>query len=67
MKLKDWIEQRGLTQAEAAKLFEADQSSVSRWTSEDRKVPPRKVSHIAKVTGIPPHELRPDIFTETRQ
>jgi transcriptional regulator with XRE-family HTH domain len=66
MELKQWITERGLTQAEAAKLLKADQSSVSRWTSGERKVPPNKVTHVSKVTGIPPYQLRPDIF-ERRQ
>lgn len=67
MNLKDWMTERGLTQAEAAKLLKADQSSVSRWSSGKAKVPPEKVSFVSEVTGIPPHELRPDVFRETRQ
>lgn len=33
-------------------------ASVSVWT----RVPPRHVRTVAAMTGIPPHELRPDIF-----
>lgn len=66
MELKDWIAEKGLTQAEAAKLLKADQSSVSRWTSGARKVPPQRVPEVSEITGIPPHELRPDIFRERR-
>lgn len=33
-------------------------SAVTQWT----RVPPRHVRVVAAMTGIPPHELRPDIF-----
>lgn len=32
--------------------------AVSEW----RRVPAERVQIVAQITGIPPHELRPDIF-----
>lgn len=32
--------------------------ALSQW----RKVPAERVGEVSRATGIPPHELRPDIF-----
>lgn len=49
----------------AAKLGVAP-SVLHKW--ENKRVPADKCAHVEDVTGIPSHELRPDVFkSPTRQ
>lgn len=41
-----------------AKALGITSQAVSQWT----RIPPSRAAEIAKLTGIPCHELRPDIF-----
>lgn len=41
-----------------AEALGISQPAVSQWTV----VPINRVEQVSKVTGIPPHELRPDLF-----
>ena len=34
----------------------------SRWENGRRAIPANRVNDISELTGIPPHELRPDVF-----
>lgn len=37
-------------------------AEVSRWESGRRQVPAERVIEFEKITGIPRHKLRPDVF-----
>jgi DNA-binding transcriptional regulator YdaS (Cro superfamily) len=39
----------------------ASKSTISNWRREGR-VPAEQVGPVARLTGVQPHELRPDLF-----
>ncbi|GIU42776.1 hypothetical protein TUM4438_10120 [Shewanella sairae] len=53
-----------LTQIELAEMLDLNQSMVSFLENGHRKLDPRKVKAVSKITGIPKHELRPDLYEE---
>lgn len=48
----------------AGKLLGVSAVQVHRYETGEQDVPPTKVIHYEEVTGIPRHELRPDVFGE---
>jgi DNA-binding transcriptional regulator YdaS (Cro superfamily) len=60
MDLKTLLARSRLTQSALAERLEMSQSCVSRW--QKRGIPPRRVREVSRITGIPPAELRPDLF-----
>lgn len=44
--------------AKVAKHIGVTYQAVAQW----RRVPATRVLKVAEVTGIPPHELRPDLY-----
>lgn len=58
--LRAFREAKGLTLAQFGRLFAVDKSTVMRW--EDGKIPAERVLPVCKFTGIPPHNLRPDLY-----
>lgn len=58
--LKFRIRSSGKKLAEVAEAMGVDKSSVTRWTQN--RVPAERVLEMERITGIPRHELRPDIF-----
>lgn len=63
-KLREWRLAHSDVQTldKAAGLFGVSAVSVHRYETGERSIKPTLVQHISEVTGIPPHELRPDIF-----
>ena len=63
-KLREWRLAHSDIQTldKAATLFGVSAVSVHRYETGQRSIKPKLVLHISEVTGIPPHELRPDIF-----
>jgi DNA-binding transcriptional regulator YdaS (Cro superfamily) len=55
--LKRAIESLGTAEALARKLFIKPQA-ISQW----ERVPPLRVLDVERHTGIPRHELRPDLY-----
>ena len=49
-------------QAELAKKLGKKQGHVSIWLTRDKKVPAVMALKIEQVTGVPRHELRPDLY-----
>lgn len=47
-------------QKDFAKACGESPSTVSGWYIRTQKIPLGKVLKVSQVTGIPPHELRPD-------
>lgn len=59
--LRAWRTDRGLSLSEAAEVLETTKATVSRWESGDRKIDFSRVTDISAATGIPAHQLRPDL------
>jgi len=55
--LKRAVESAG-GQAEFARLLGITAQAVSQWD----KVPPLRVLEVERVSGVPRHELRPDLY-----
>jgi len=60
--LCEYRKQNGLTQAALAQRLGISQSAVAHLESGSRKPRPKLVLLIEEVTGIPRHEIRPDIY-----
>ena len=52
--------QSGLTRREIAEQIGVDKSTVTRWCQF--RVPAERVLEVERITGVPRHELRPDIY-----
>ena len=53
--------ERQLTQGQLANQLKVDRVTVARWENGTRNIDPEKLREIAKITGISPAELRPDL------
>jgi len=51
----------GLTLDATADLFGVDRTTILRWERGKPPIPERRLSEVSRITGIPPHELRPDL------
>lgn len=58
--LRRYREREGKTLDEIATAFGVHKTSVLRW--EEGRVPAERAATLSSLTGIPLHELRPDIF-----
>lgn len=58
--LKTLLISRGLKMSAVAEAIGVDKSQMTRWSQ--RRVPAERVRKICDVTGLAPHEIRPDIF-----
>ena len=54
------LEEKGLRLSDLARKLGVNKSSVTLWGL--RRIPAERVLEIEKFTGIPRHELRPDIY-----
>lgn len=50
-----------LTQEDLARMLGVTKATISRWESGARKVDAEKLPEVSERTGIPPHNLRPDL------
>lgn len=65
--LKRAVDVAGGQSALARKLGNGcKQQNVWSWLNESKKAPPAFVLAIEKVTGVPAHELRPDLYPESK-
>ena len=62
--LKSWREQEKLSAEDAAKEAGVSLPTWSRWETGSRRIPAERVPDVARVTGIAPSTLRPDVFGE---
>lgn len=63
--LKELFHSSGVTLANIAREIGVNKSALTRWAK--RKIPAERAVDIARVTGIPRHLLRPDLWSdETR-
>jgi DNA-binding transcriptional regulator YdaS (Cro superfamily) len=54
------LAKRSMNMADLARRIGINKSSVTLWGQ--RRVPAERVLEVEKATGIPRHELRPDIY-----
>lgn len=54
-------EQHSLTRADLARDLSVSKTTITRWEEGKRKIDDTKITHVAKITGIPAKELRPDL------
>lgn len=54
-------QQQSLTQARLGALLGVTDVTVSRWENGIRKIDQNKLSEVARLTGIPARDLRPDL------
>lgn len=52
-----------LTQEALAEQLGITKASICRFERGDRKPSVKRVDEITKITGIPRHELRPDVWS----
>jgi DNA-binding transcriptional regulator YdaS (Cro superfamily) len=55
-----WRQIKGVSQAELGKLLGVQDAAVTKW--EKGRVPAERVLSVSKVTGIPAHQIRPDLY-----
>jgi len=60
-KLRSWRKAKGISIDDAGKLVGISGVQWHRYEAGTRRVSPEKVADVSRVTGIPPHELRPDL------
>jgi transcriptional regulator with XRE-family HTH domain len=61
-KIRTWRKERKISIEAAGDLVGVSGVQWSRYETGKRRIPAENVHVISKVTGIPPHELRPDVF-----
>lgn len=50
------------SQSALARAIGVSQPSVWKWVRDGKPIPAERVPAVSNATGIPLHELRPDIF-----
>lgn len=59
--LADWLKENKETAAGLARRLKKSRSAVHRIVTGDRKPSAKMAQNIARVTGIPASQLRPDL------
>lgn len=62
-KLRDWRKAKGIKIEEAGALVGVSGVQWHRYENGSRRVSVDKLPAMSRVTGIPAHELRPDLAT----
>ncbi len=58
--LKALVKARGLKLIDLSRGLGVDKATVTRWAQ--KRIPAERVVEIERVTGIPRHDLRPDLY-----
>lgn len=58
--LKAVIRQRGLRLVALAAAANVHKATVTRWMQQ--RIPAERVLEVERITGVPRHELRPDLY-----
>jgi transcriptional regulator with XRE-family HTH domain len=53
---------QGVSQTWLASYLGVANSTIARWESGERKISPDKIQAVARLTGIQPRKLRPDLY-----
>ena len=67
MNISDWMQAKGLKDAEAAELFGCERSHFSKVRRGKARPGTDLCLRVNEVTGIPLHKLRPDIYPAPSQ
>ncbi|KNY13115.1 hypothetical protein AKG11_31080 [Shinella sp. SUS2] len=60
-KIRTWRKARKLSIEEAGDLVGVSGVQWSRYETGKRRIPAENLQVVSEITGIPPHELRPDL------
>lgn len=58
--LKTLVKARGLKLIDVSRGLGVDKATVTRWAQ--KRIPAERVVEVERLTGIPRHELRPDLY-----
>lgn len=58
--LRTLLKAKGFNLAGLAALAGIDKATATRWAQ--RRIPAERVLEVERLTGVPRHELRPDIY-----
>lgn len=58
--LKALVKARGLKLIDLSRGLGVDKATVTRWAQ--KRIPAERVVEVERLTGIPRHDLRPDIY-----
>jgi DNA-binding transcriptional regulator YdaS (Cro superfamily) len=58
--LRKSLQARNLRLADLARSLKVDKATVTRW--DQKRVPAERAEDVKRATGIPLHELRPDLW-----
>jgi DNA-binding transcriptional regulator YdaS (Cro superfamily) len=61
--LKTRFRSCGKRQSEIAALVKRSPGAISQWVNGERPIPADIVPQVESVTGIPRHEIRPDLWS----
>lgn len=61
--LKKLVKARGLKLIDLSRGLGVDKATVTRWAQ--KRIPAERVVEIERITGIPRHDLRPDLYPDT--
>jgi Uncharacterized protein conserved in bacteria, prophage-related len=61
-KIRHWRSERKLSIEAAGALVGVSGVQWHRYETGARRIPAEKVPAISKITGVSPHDLRPDVF-----
>jgi DNA-binding XRE family transcriptional regulator len=59
--LKNYRKERSLTRAALARDLDVSKTTIARWEEGKRRMELKQVINVARKTGIPANELRPDL------
>lgn len=59
-KLAETLRKRGIKLIDVAQDAAVNKSTVTRWMQ--KRIPAERVLDVERITGVPRHELRPDIY-----
>lgn len=62
-RLTKYLDETRGRRVELARAIGIHPSAISMWT----RVPGERLGQVSKATGIPPEELRPDLFVHMRK
>lgn len=60
-KIRIWRRERKISIEAAGELVGVSGVQWSRYETGKRRIPAENLQAVSEVTGIPPHELRPDL------
>ena len=62
-RLTEYLDEMRGRRVELARAIGVHPSAISMWT----RVPGERLGQVSRATGIPPEELRPDLFAHIRK